>query len=121
MTQSIDENGIREAINHYSQGMKTADVSVLKKAFHELAILCGYLDDELIAAPIQGLYDWVESTPIPETYSCTVVDVEVTGRVATAKIRETDPHGTVIDHFHFLKVGDEWSIVSKIWDSDPEA
>lgn len=120
MTQATDENGIRDVIKFYSEGMMTGDVSLLKRAFHELAILCGYLGEELIAAPIQGLYDWVESSPVPETYSCTVINVEVTGRVAIAKIREVDPHGTVIDHFHLLKVGDGWSIVSKIWDADPE-
>src|SRR5918993_965915 len=99
MNLSTEENGIREALDQYSDGMKNADVESLKKAFHELATLCGYLGDDLIAAPIQGLYDWVGSNSRPENYSCTVLGVEVTGRVATAKIRETDQHGDVIDHF----------------------
>ncbi|MEO6335093.1 MAG: nuclear transport factor 2 family protein [Pyrinomonadaceae bacterium] len=119
MNQSTEESGIREAIDHYSEGMKTANVDVLKKAFHELAVLCGYLGDELIAAPIEGLYDWVGSNPAPEGYACSTLGIEVTGRVATAKVRETDSHGDVIDHFHLLKVGDRWSIVSKIWDAEP--
>jgi hypothetical protein len=114
-----DESGIREAIDYYADGMRTADVAVLRQAFHELATLCGYLSDELIAAPIQGLYDWVESNPAPEGYSCSILNIEITGRVATAKVRETDQHGDVIDHFHLLKVGDRWSIVSKIWDTEP--
>ena len=114
-----DEDLIRETINHYSEGMKTADSAALKKAFHELAILCGYIGDELIAAPIQGLYDWVESNSVPAAYKCTILDIEITGRVAGAKIRETDLHGDVIDYFHLLKAGETWSIVSKIWDSEP--
>jgi hypothetical protein len=28
-------------------------------------------------------------------------------------------HGVVIDHFHLLKVGEHWSIVSKLWDAEP--
>jgi hypothetical protein len=28
-------------------------------------------------------------------------------------------HGPVIDYFHLLKVGDTWSIVSKLWDAAP--
>ena len=120
MSASNDEDQIRETINNYSAGMKTADVETLKKAFHQLAILCGYLGDDLIAAPIQGLYDWVEATGLPEGYSCTVLGIEITGRVATAKLRETDTHGDVIDYFHLLKEGDRWSIVSKIWDAEPE-
>jgi hypothetical protein len=120
MRKSAEEDGIREAISYYSDGMKTADVATLKKAFHELAILGGYIGDEMIAAPIQGLYDWVESNAVPDGYSCTILGIEVTGRVATAKVRETDLHGDVIDHFHLLKAGDRWSIVSKIWDAEPK-
>jgi len=26
--------------------------------------------------------------------------------------------GTVIDYFHLLKVGGQWSIVSKLWDAE---
>jgi hypothetical protein len=25
----------------------------------------------------------------------------------------------VIDHFHLLKIGERWSIVSKLWDAEP--
>ncbi|HKP70270.1 MAG TPA: nuclear transport factor 2 family protein [Pyrinomonadaceae bacterium] len=113
-----EEAGIREAIDHYSDGMKNARVESLKKAFHDLAILCGYIDDQMIAAPIQGLYDWVEANGVPDGYTCTVLGIEVTGRVATAKVRETDMHGDVIDHFHLLKDGERWWVVSKIWDSE---
>ena len=116
---ATDEDLIRETIDHYSEGMRTADAVTLRKAFHELAILCGYIGDEMIAAPIQGLYDWVESNSVPEGYKCAILDIETTGRVASAKIRETDLHGDVIDYFHLLKVGETWSIVSKVWDSEP--
>ena len=43
----------------------------------------------------------------------------MTGRVATARVRESDHHGVVIDHFHLLKAGERWSIVSKLWDAEP--
>ena len=84
-----------------------------------MALTLGYIDDAMIAAPIQGLYDWVEANAVPDGYGCLVLGIEVTGRVATAKVRETDLHGDVIDHFHLLKVGDRWWIVSKIWDAEP--
>ena len=118
MNDSADEISIRETIGHYTAGMKAGDVKVLRRAFHELAILCGYFDDKVITAPIQGLYDWVESNGIPESYNCSILDIEVTGRVATARIHEADSHGEYVDHFHLVKLdGDRWMIVSKIWDS----
>ena len=118
MELSKDENAIREVIEQYAEGMRTANVENLKRAFHEQSILCGYLGDDSMAAPIEGLYDWVASNPAPENYSCSIVKVEITNRVATASVRETDMHGDVIDHFHLLKVDDRWWIVSKLWDSE---
>lgn len=118
MSSATDESGIREAINSYSEGMRTASVELLKDAFHQQAILCGYLGDELITAPIEGLYDWINSNPAPDRYQCSVLDIKTTNRVATATIRERDPHGNWIDYFHLLKVDERWWIVSKLWDSE---
>lgn len=85
MDKSSEERGIREAIAHYADGMRTGDIEALKQGFHEQAILCGYLDDELIAAPIAALYDWVGANPAPaatgEPFDCEVLEIEVTNRV----------------------------------------
>ena len=122
MNSSSEENGVREAINYYVDGMRTGSVESLKKGFHQQAILCGYLGDEMIAAPIEGLYEWVDSNPAPaktgEVFDCSILSIEITGRVAAATVRETSHEGNVIDYFHLLKVGDRWWIVSKLWDAD---
>jgi hypothetical protein len=123
MNNSSEEIGVREALNYYAEGMRTGGVEILKKGFHQQAILCGYLGDEMIAAPIQGLYDWVKSNPAPsetgEAFGCAILTIEVTGRVAAATVRETGHEGDVIDYFHLLKVKDRWWIVSKLWDAEP--
>jgi hypothetical protein len=123
MTTSIDEQRIREVIAFYAEGMRTGNVETLKQGFHDQAILCGYLGDDLIADPIAALYEWVAANPAPaatgEPYSCETLSIALTGRVATASVRESDHHGVVIDHFHLLKIGERWSIVSKLWDAEP--
>jgi len=122
MTTSSEEQSIREVIGYYADGMRTGDLATLERGFHEQAILCGYLGDDLIAGPIAELYAWVGANPAPaatgDPFSCEVLAVEVTGRVASARVRESDHHGTVIDYFHLLKVGGQWSIVSKLWDAE---
>jgi hypothetical protein len=44
--------------------------------------LCGYLGDDLIAAPIAALYDWVGSNPAPavsgDPYLCEILGIEIT-------------------------------------------
>jgi Putative lumazine-binding len=112
------EDQIREALKFYSDGMGTADTETLQKAFHQQAILCGYLGDELIAAPIQALYDWVGSNPAPAGYECSILDIDITNRAAAAKVREKDAHGVFVDYFHLLNVDDRWWIVSKVWDGE---
>jgi hypothetical protein len=123
MTTSFDEQGIRAALTFYAEGMRSGDVETLRRAFHEQASLCGYLGDDLIAVQIGALYDWVGANPAPaatgDPFSCETLSIEMTGRVATARVRESDAHGVVIDHFHLLKAGERWSIVSKLWDAEP--
>lgn len=122
METSVEEEAVREAIAHYVDGMRTGSVETLKRGFHEQAILCGYLGDELIAAPIGALYEWVAANPAPAAtgapFDCEILKIAVTNRVAAATVRETDQHGVVIDYFHLLKTGDRWSIVSKLWDTE---
>ena len=119
---SADESGINEAINYYVEGMRTGNVEVLRQGFHEQPILCGYLEEEVIAAPIEGLFDWVSSNPAPattgEAFDCEVLSLEITGRVASAKVRETHEVVAFIDYFHLLKHGNRGSIVSKVWDTE---
>ena len=84
MDTSSDEQRIRDVIADYADGMRTHDVKTLKRAFHHLAILCGYLGDDLIAGPIAALYDWVEANPGPaatgDPYRCEILRIEITGR-----------------------------------------
>lgn len=123
MHGSAEEAGIREAVQRYIEGMRTHTLDGLKKGFHQQAILCGYLGDEMIAAPIEALYEWVAANPAPaqtgERFECSILAIEVTGRVAAATVRETSDEGSVIDYFHLLKDDSGWRIVSKLWDAEP--
>ncbi len=92
-----EEIGIHQAVNYYVDGMRTGNIETLKKGFHQLAILCGHLGDEMIAAPIEGLYEWVNSNPAPaktgEVFDCSILSIEITGRVAVVSMRETSHLG----------------------------
>jgi hypothetical protein len=47
-------------------------------------------------------------------FECVILTIEITGRVAAAKVRESSHEGAVIDYFHLLNDGNRWSIVSKL-------
>ena len=123
MTEHIDdETGIRTAIDYYVEGIRNGDVEILKRGFHPQAVMCGYLGDSVLATPIQGLYDWVNATPAPsktgQLFSCTIKSIEITGRVAAAKMSEQWPDGAFTDYFTLLKVEGTWWLVSKTFDAD---
>ena len=54
-----------------------------------------------------------------EVFECSILAIAVTGRAATATVRETSHEGSVIDDFHLLKANDRWWIVSQLWDAEP--
>src|SRR6185295_12975427 len=121
MDKLTDDQGIRAAIGHYAEGMRTHNVNALKRGFHDQATLCGYLGDDVIAGPIAVLYDYVAANPSPDAagvpYACDILRIDVTRRAASVMVRE-DYHGVGIDYFHLIKIGDQWSIVGKLWDSE---
>ena len=89
---AMEQDGIRQAINFYIEGLREGSVETLKEAFHTEATMCGYRGETLLVVPIQGLYDFVNSNPAPaktgEPFSASVAAIEVAGSVASAKITE---------------------------------
>ena len=57
---TTDEKAAIEAtVTRYFRGMKEGDVGLLKSAFHEQAGLFGPFGEDIIAAPISALFEWV--------------------------------------------------------------
>lgn len=120
---AIEEDGIRQAINFYIDGLREGSIETLKRAFHSEATMCGHLGETLMVVPIQGLYDFVSSNPAPaksgEPFSASVATIEVAGSIASAKIIEQSYQGhNFTDFFNLLKIEDRWWIVSKVFNVD---
>lgn len=120
---TLEEDGIRQAINFYIDGLREGSVETLKEAFHSEATMCGHLGETLMVVPIQGLYDFVSSNPAPaksgEPFSASVAAIEVAGSIASAKITEQSYQGhNFTDFFNLLKIDGRWWIVSKVFNVD---
>ena len=120
---AFEEDGIRQAINFYIEGLRQGSVETLKQAFHPEATMCGHLGETLMVVPIQGLYDFVSSNPAPaksgEPFSASVAAIEVARSVASAKITEQSYQGhNFTDFFNLLKIDGRWWIVSKVFNVD---
>jgi hypothetical protein len=118
--QTNDETPVRDAIDRYLEGMRTADVALLRSAFHEQANMFGDFGDDLMAAPIETLFDWAAAELEPGTtgadHRVEIEDVEIAGDVALARVHERDFFGgDAREFFTFVRSPDGWRITSKSW------
>jgi hypothetical protein len=121
----VEQDGIRQAINFYIEGLRVGSVETLKQAFHEQATMCGWLGEDLLIVPIQGLYDFVSSHDAPaksgEQFEASVAAIEVAGTVASAKITEKSYQGfDFTTLFQLLKIEGRWWIVGKVFNVEAQ-
>lgn len=115
-----NETQIRDTIDRYVEGMRTADVALLKSAFHKHANMFGDFGDNLMAAPIDALFDWVSAELEPGAtgadHRVEVEDVEIAGDVALARVHERDFFGgDAREFFTLVRTDDGWRITNKSW------
>jgi hypothetical protein len=122
-TAASEQDGIRQAINFYAEGLREGSVETLKQAFHAEATMCGYLGETMMIVPIQGLYDFVAAHDAPaktgEPFEVSVAAIEVAGSVASARITEKSYQKfDFTTFFHLLKIDGRWWIVGKVFNVD---
>jgi len=118
--RTADESLINDTIDRYVEGMRTADVMLLRSAFHEHANMFGDFGGELMAAPIAALFDWAAEDLRPGAsgagHRVDVEDVEIAGDVALARVHERDFFGgDAREFFTLVRTGDGWRITCKSW------
>lgn len=118
MSTESDRKQIEDTVMKYFHGMKNADVELLKTAFHEQAGFFGPFGDQIIAAPISGLYEWVSNELAPgaggKDHALEFDSIEVEGPIGLVKCRERGFMGhDFAEFFTLLKVDDQWKITNK--------
>lgn len=115
--ERADEKGIEEAMARYLLAGRLGDSSIMKPAFHENARMSGSDENGAFSGPIQALYDHVDRSGPAIELEAHIVDVTMSDeRAASVVLRADHWHGrSYIDHFHMLRVGGTWKILSKIF------
>ena len=111
-----DVKAISSVIDTYLEGGKKGDGSIMKPAFRENATIHGYLDGNLIAGPIQVLYDFISENPESPELHVEDMSIDVVNTIATAKLETTkwlDHHFT--DQFTLFKENGKWLIASIVF------
>ena len=109
-----DLAGICKAMDMYVNAAVEGDSKVARPAFAEGATISHAEDGKLICLPIQALYDYYDATG-KQAASYEVAECSVAGDVAMIRIESVFGNAEFSDMFALVKDGDDWKIVSKIF------
>ena len=111
-----DHEAITRTIKIYVEGGKSGRGADMKPAFHQGATIFGYVGDDLLAGPIQLLFDWNDQNGPATELQAQIANIDVFETVATARLELDNWTGhRFTDLFTLLKVDGEWKIISKVF------
>jgi hypothetical protein len=114
-----DEAAIRQTVQYYFDGGKNRDSVTLRKAFHPEARMLFAKDGQLAVVPIGEYIIRVTENKLKpgevDSVKRQVVEVDVAGDAAIAKLELERPDAHVTDYMSLLKVDGRWLIVNKIF------
>ena len=120
MPSPNDYASVRTVIDNYIKGSYTADTDLLKRCFHPNAVMSGYYRGDLDIGSPQPFFDQLEFELSPksssEDYQAEISFIHIAGCMASVGVVEDNLLGTnYVNHFHLLKIDDQWRIISKIY------
>jgi hypothetical protein len=113
-------DAIAATIQHYIDGGRTGSSAEMRRAFHPGATIFGHFGPDLLASPIQALYDWVDQNPPAPGLQVRLASVDIAGTIATARLEIDDWDGhRFTDMFTLLKVDGRWQVINKVFHLHP--
>ena len=111
-----DRDAITNTIETYINGGKSGKGDDMKPAFHSLATIAGYVGDDLLAGPIQFLFDWNDNNGPATELKHQITDIDIVETIATVRLELDNWTGhKFTDMFTLLKTDGEWKIISKVF------
>lgn len=111
-----EHDAIARVMRYYIEGGAFGNSAEMRNAFHKDATIHGYVGEQLIAGPIQGLYDWVDQNGPAREMQARISSVDISGTAASVRIDAENWYGhRFTDFFHLVKFDGEWKIISKIF------
>ncbi len=115
-----DRDAITSVVEHYIAGARSGRGDDMKPAFHEDATIFGYIGTDLLAGPIQLLFDWNEENGPATELRARIASIDLVDTVATVRLELDDWTGhRFTDLFTLLRVDGEWKIMNKVFHLHP--
>ncbi len=115
-----DRDAITSVVEHYIAGARSGRGDDMKPAFHEDATIFGYVGADLLAGPIQLLFDWNEENGPATGLRARIASIDLVDTVSTVRLELDDWTGhRFTDLFTLLRVEGEWKIMNKVFHLHP--
>jgi hypothetical protein len=116
-----DYDAIVETMNRYNEGVRTGASASMKPSFHDKCTFYGYFDGQLLAGPIQMLFDWVDGNGPAASTQVRFASIDVLDTIAVVRLEMENvtgklagAHGSkVSDLFQLINVEGTWVISQK--------
>ena len=120
-TKFVDDyKAIMAVIHKYNEGCARGDSSIMRSSFADGANIFGQKDGQLTGGPIQELFDAIDALDASPEVKAVVARVDIVGTAASARIDTDGLAGSrYTDFFNLVKASGQWTIVSKVWNSNP--
>lgn len=117
-SEDFDRMEILAVIDIYVEALRLGRVDLLKKSFHESAIMYGFsAENKKSEGSIQVLYDIIEKHgPLRDvTSKNTVVHLTNNTALVVAELQNTSPNQNSTDHLSLMRIDGWWKIISKVY------
>jgi hypothetical protein len=109
-------DAIANTVQHYINGAKSGRGADMKPAFHPDATIFGYIGADLIAGPIQQLFDWNDQNGPASELQARIAGIDIIDTIATVRLELDNWTGhRFTDLFTLLKIDGEWKIINKVF------
>jgi hypothetical protein len=116
LTNVSEYDAIEKIIQPYIEGAKSGKGEDMKSAFHQDATIFGYAGPDLLAGPIQKLFDWNDENGPATGLKARIASIDLIDTVATVRLELDNWTGSrFTDLFTLLKVDGEWKIMNKVF------
>ena len=111
---SQDEALIRATIGNYFEGWMTGDTTKVGSAMHATCQLKNIKDGEVVVFDRATYLGFFKPRPRRKNSGGKIVEIDITGYIASAKCEIETPKRLYTDYFNMMKVGERWYIVDKV-------
>jgi len=118
ISKAEDKKAILAIIEIYIVGLRSGRVDLLKKAFHDNAIMYGFsVENKTSEGNIERLYNTIEKNgPLPYvTSKNTILHLTDNTALVLAELKNTSPCQNSTDHLSLMKINGSWKIISKVY------